>query len=100
MDMLNQLKRWIRTWRLDVSYPPPPAFDPNAVVYERRADAEGYLESDAVFAARIKADLRMQQAPPPPEMYDDAMANGTWPVCITREQAAEWWARERAARER
>jgi hypothetical protein len=34
-------------------------------------------------------------APPPPELYEECVAAGTWPLGISKEMAEDWWKQKR-----
>lgn len=51
------------------------------------------VESEAELKARMAG---ASDTCPPPELYDDAMATGTWPSAISKEMAEEHWAKKRS----
>jgi hypothetical protein len=55
------------------------------------------IESDAELRLRCCASdaLGGFDTCPPPELYDECMAAGTWPVCVSKEMAESHWAKKR-----
>lgn len=51
---------------------------------------------DNELRARCVAWLDGINALPPPELYDECIAAGTWPLTVSREQAAAYWQTRRA----
>lgn len=51
-------------------------------------------DDDLALRERARTALRdLVQPPPRPELYEQMIAAGTWPLSISKEQAAEYWSR-------
>jgi len=50
------------------------------------------VESDAELKSRLAG---ASDTCPPPELYDECIAAGTWPLGISKEMAVEHWAKKR-----
>ena len=54
-----------------------------------------WSETDAEFRARLLGSSP-SSVPPRPELYDELVAAGTWPLGISKEQAEDYWRNRRS----